>query len=53
MEGLSLLQEEVAASPSFNFHPNCAAVSLNHLCFADDLLDFSAANVPVLVSVLH
>ncbi|XP_062167078.1 uncharacterized protein LOC133873382 [Alnus glutinosa] len=43
MEGLSLLLEEAAASPLFSFHPKCKVVRLNHLCFVDDLLIFSAA----------
>jgi hypothetical protein len=44
MEGLPLLLEEVATSPLFNYHPKCKTVKMNHLCFADDLLVFSATN---------
>jgi len=44
MEVLSLLQEEVATTKAdFQFLPKCKSLKLNHLCFADDHLIFSAA----------
>jgi hypothetical protein len=46
MEGLSLLLGEATSSNSqFAFHPWCRDLKLNHLCFADDLLIFSAASL--------
>jgi hypothetical protein len=38
-----LLEENTYGNPSFDFHPKCANLKLNHLCFADDLLIFLAA----------
>jgi hypothetical protein len=32
-------------NPGFKFHPKCLKMKLTHLCFADDLLIFSEANV--------
>jgi hypothetical protein len=29
----------------FRFHPKCSSLKLTHLCFADDLLIFSAAKL--------
>jgi hypothetical protein len=56
MEVLSLLlNEAVSRFPRFGFHPRCQALGLTHLCFADDLLIFSAANfdsVKVILDVL-
>jgi hypothetical protein len=46
MEVLSLLlEEETSNNPLFDFHPRCARLRLNHRCFADDLLIFSAASI--------
>jgi hypothetical protein len=45
MEILSLLLEEAATNPQFGFHPKCHSLKLTHLCFADDLLIFSAASM--------
>jgi len=45
MEVLSLLlANAVGRFPRFGFHPRCQALGLTHLCFADDLLIFTAAN---------
>ena len=30
---------------AFRFHPKCEALKLTHLCFADDLMLFSTANI--------
>lgn len=46
MEFLSLLLEEAGQGENgFMFHPKCLKLKLNHLCFADDLLIFSAAKL--------
>jgi hypothetical protein len=46
MEGFSLLLEDMARSnPLFCFYPKCSPIQLTHLCFADDLLIFSAASL--------
>jgi hypothetical protein len=45
MEVLSLLLEEATADPQFGFHLRCHFLQLTHLCFADDLLIFSAAKM--------
>jgi hypothetical protein len=46
MEGFSLLLEEMARCNSlFSFHPKSRPIQLTHLCFADDLLIFSAASL--------
>ncbi|XP_048503151.2 uncharacterized mitochondrial protein AtMg01250-like [Beta vulgaris subsp. vulgaris] len=38
MEYLSRVLNEVSNLPQFQFHPNCKALKLTHLCFADDLI---------------
>jgi len=45
MEGLSLLLEEAASNSLFSYHPKCSVIKLSHLCFADNLLIFSAATL--------
>lgn len=46
MEVLSLLLAEAAVNnPRFGFHLKCLSLRLTHLCFADDLLLFSAINL--------
>jgi hypothetical protein len=46
MEVLSRLLAEVTLDHSnFGFHPKCQALLINHLCFADDLLIFSTAEM--------
>lgn len=55
MEGLSFLLEKAAASSLFSFHPKWKVVRLNYLCFAEDLLVFSAAtcnSISVILSAL-
>jgi hypothetical protein len=52
MEELLLLLEEAATSPLFSFHPKCKVVRLNHLCFADDLLVFSATTCNSVSAIL-
>ncbi|CAN1177469.1 LINE-1 reverse transcriptase homolog [Linum perenne] len=44
MEVLSCLFHRAIKSRSFQFHPQCKAVGLSHLSFADDLLIFTKAN---------
>jgi len=46
MEVLSRLLADIPqAHPSFGFHPRCQPLLINHLCFADDLLIFAAADL--------
>lgn len=53
MEVLScLLGEATSTGSGFQFHPKCSSLKLTHLCFADDLLLFSAANLSSL-RVIH
>jgi hypothetical protein len=53
MEGLSLLLEEASVSNSlFSYHLKCNLIKLTHLCFADDLLIFSAATLASVQCVL-
>lgn len=40
MEYLSRIMQYVNTLQHFKFHPRCASMSLNHLCFADDVLLF-------------
>lgn len=40
MEVLSDLLERVTNNSSFKFHKKCQALSINHLCFIDDLILF-------------
>jgi hypothetical protein len=45
MEVFSRIMADYTGKSSFMFHPNCLKMKLTHLCFADDLLIFSEANV--------
>jgi hypothetical protein len=45
MEVFSRIMAEYTSKSGFKFHPNCLKMKLTHLCFADDLLIFSEANV--------
>lgn len=40
MNVLSLKIDRAAVTQKFNYHPQCASLSLTHLCFADDLMVF-------------
>lgn len=40
MNVLSLKIDKVVRERKFKFHPRCQALSLTHLCFADDLMVF-------------
>ena len=47
MEGFTqLLRRRVLEFKDFKFHPQCKQLQITHLSFADDLLLFSAANLP-------
>jgi hypothetical protein len=39
-----LLADSIGIVSRFGFHPRCHSLGLTHMCFADDLLIFSAAN---------
>jgi hypothetical protein len=52
MECLSCLLAQVASSPQFSYHPKCKTIKLTHLCFADDLLVFSAANITSVFAIV-
>uniref|UniRef100_A0A2N9J3H3 Reverse transcriptase domain-containing protein n=1 Tax=Fagus sylvatica TaxID=28930 RepID=A0A2N9J3H3_FAGSY len=41
-----LLSARVRAYPQFQFHPHCKNQHITHLCFADDLMLFVAADIP-------
>ena len=45
MEVFSRIMAEYTSKSSFKFHLNCLKMKLTHLCFANDLLIFSKANV--------
>ena len=40
-----MLQSAISRSSAFRFLPKCEALKLTHLCFADDLMLFSSANI--------
>lgn len=40
MNVLSLKIDKAVMEKKFQFHPRCKALSLTHLCFADDLMVF-------------
>ena len=42
---LIMLQSAIARSSAFRFHPECETLKLTRLCFADDLMLFSSANI--------
>lgn len=45
MEYLTRLLREVADLPGFQFHPLCKNMRLSNICFADDLMIFSKADL--------
>jgi hypothetical protein len=52
MEILSrLLAEATMETNPLGFHPKCSSLKPTHLCFADDLLIFSKANMDSLGSI--
>jgi hypothetical protein len=40
-----VLEDHTSAREGFKYHPRCSKLRLTHLCFADDLLIFSEANL--------
>ena len=42
---LGMLQSTIARSSAFSFYPKCETLKLTRLCFADDLMLFSSANI--------
>ncbi|XP_021848076.2 uncharacterized protein [Spinacia oleracea] len=51
MEYFSRAMITVSEHPHFSFHPRCRRLSLNHLCFADDLLMFCKGD-PAVVKLM-
>ncbi|CAN1159330.1 LINE-1 retrotransposable element ORF2 protein [Linum perenne] len=51
MQGLDYLFSEAAANNLFQYHPQCKNIKLTHICFADDLLVFTKANVTAITQV--
>jgi hypothetical protein len=52
MEILSRLLAEAASDVErFRFHPKCSKIKLTHLCFADDLLIFSGADMDSVLTI--
>ena len=42
---LRMLQSVISRSNAFRFHPKCEALKVTRLCFADDWMLFSSANI--------
>ena len=51
MNVLSSLLDATAKYGVFSYHPKCKKVRLAHLCFADDLLFFSKANLESVMGI--
>ncbi|CAN1159944.1 LINE-1 retrotransposable element ORF2 protein [Linum perenne] len=51
MQGLDYLFAEATAKSLFQYHPQCKNIKLTHICFADDLLVFTKANVTAVTQV--
>ena len=43
-----IMQKKVQEPTQFKFHPYCKALKITHLSLADDLLIFTAANLPII-----
>lgn len=52
MNVLSLKINKATADKKFKYHPSCSALSLTHLCFADDILLFVEGSKPSIEGVL-
>lgn len=52
MNVLSLMLNHAATEGRFRYHQHCKAISLTHLCFADDLLVFLDGSKESLQAVL-
>ncbi|XP_039043403.1 uncharacterized protein LOC120182503 [Hibiscus syriacus] len=52
MNVLSPLLDVASKNGIFKYHPKCKRISLTHLCFADDLLDFFHGSLDDVVGVL-
>lgn len=46
-----LLTEAASDVERFRFHPKCSKIKLTHLCFADDLLIFSGADMDSVLTI--
>lgn len=50
---LGLMEEAAVVNQSFIFHPSCLKLQLTHLCFTDDLLIFSFANLKTMATIKY
>ncbi|GAV92297.1 hypothetical protein CFOL_v3_35677 [Cephalotus follicularis] len=53
MDYLSFLLQPEHATGLFKAHPKCKGLNLNHLCYADDLLIFAAADLKSIEFINH
>lgn len=44
MEAFSTLFQRKIQNGNFTFHPKCSEMQISHVCFADDLFNFSGAD---------
>ncbi|KAL2933787.1 hypothetical protein RDABS01_016906 [Bienertia sinuspersici] len=49
MEYFTRMMKRVSMEEGYKFHPLCRRSSLNHLCFADDILMFSRGDMHIIV----
>ena len=48
MDYFTRLMKITGDHPQFKFHPTCRQIKLNHLMFANDVINFSKAHLPTL-----
>lgn len=53
MECLIRILKVVGERDQFKFHPRCAGIKLNHLCFADDVILCSNGDFVSIYIMLH
>lgn len=53
MEYLSRTMKYVGTLPQFSFHPRCAGMTLNHLCFADNVLLFCKGDAQAIFCMIQ
>ncbi|KAL2904328.1 hypothetical protein RDABS01_003038 [Bienertia sinuspersici] len=49
MEYFTRMMKRVSMEEGYKFHPLCKRISLNHLCFADDILMFSRGDMHTII----